>query len=85
MSGEIVSKKQEINVRVKKIFTDRTSIENTELIDTALFSDDLGIDSLDLFEILMEIEKEFQIHIPDEDAEKIHTVGSLIDYINKKY
>jgi acyl carrier protein len=84
MSKEFVSKKKPIDVSIKRIIIEKTGIEAPEITDAALFADDLGIDSLDLFEIMMQVEKEFDIKIPDEDAEKMRTVGSLIIYIKNK-
>lgn len=84
MSKEINSIKQPIDERIKQILIEKTGMQKNEIPDAALFADDLGIDSLDLFEILMEIEKQFDIKIPDEDAEKMHTVGSLISYVKNK-
>jgi len=69
---------------VKKIIVEKLGIDDCEIPDNALFKSDLGIDSLDLFEIFMAIEKELEIKIPDEDAENLTTVGSLISYIKSK-
>lgn len=76
--------KSEIDSRVKKIIIEKLGIDECEIPDNALFKSDLGIDSLDLYEIFMEIEKELEIKIPDEDAENLLTVGSLINYIKNK-
>ena len=76
--------KSEIDSRVKKIIIEKLGIDECEIPDNALFKNDLGIDSLDLYEIFMEIEKELEIKIPDEDAENLLTVGSLISYIKHK-
>lgn len=67
--------------RVKAIIVDKLTVDENEVTPTAEFSKDLGADSLDTVELIMEFEKEFGITIPDEDAEKISTVGDAIDYI----
>ena len=67
--------------KVKEIIVDKLGVEESELTDSASFTNDLGADSLDTVELIMEFEKEFNISIPDEDAEKISTVGDAIDYL----
>ena len=67
--------------KVKEIIVDKLGIEESELTDSASFTNDLGADSLDTVELIMEFEKEFNISIPDEDAEKISTVGDAIAYL----
>lgn len=67
--------------RVKDIIVDKLTVDEAEVTPAAEFSKDLGADSLDTVELIMEFEKEFGISIPDEDAEKIATVGDAIDYI----
>ena len=59
-------------------------VEREKLVDGASFIDDLGADSLDIVELVMEFEKEFNIDIPDEEAEKLRTVGDAIGYLNEK-
>lgn len=71
----------EIASRVKAIIVDKLSVDENEVTETAEFSKDLGADSLDTVELIMEFEKEFGITIPDEDAEKISTVGDAVNYI----
>lgn len=71
----------EIAQRVKAIIVDKLSVDENEVTETAEFSKDLGADSLDTVELIMEFEKEFGINIPDEEAEKITTVGDAIAYI----
>ena len=71
----------EVAERVKAIIVDKLSVEETEVTNEASFTNDLGADSLDTVELIMEFEKEFGITIPDEDAEKITTVGDAIAYI----
>lgn len=67
--------------RVKAIIVDKLGVEETEVTDTASFTNDLGADSLDTVELIMEFEKEFGISIPDDQAEKISTVGDAVAYI----
>lgn len=67
--------------RVKEIIVDKLTVDENEVTPAAEFSKDLGADSLDTVELIMEFEKEFNITIPDEDAEKISTVGDAIEYI----
>lgn len=71
----------EIAERVKAIIVEKLSVDEAEVNATAEFSKDLGADSLDTVELIMEFEKEFGITIPDEEAEKITTVGDAIAYI----
>tara|TARA_B100000029_G_scaffold489981_1_gene548427 strand:+ start:436 stop:672 length:237 start_codon:yes stop_codon:yes gene_type:complete len=67
--------------KVKEIIVDKLGVEESELTDSASFTNDLGADSLDTVELIMEFEKEFNVSIPDEDAEKISTVGDAILYL----
>ena len=69
--------------KVKNIIVDKLGVEESRIVPEASFLDDLGADSLDLVELIMEFEEEFDLEIPDEDAEGITTVVSAIDYINK--
>ena len=71
----------EVAERVKAIIVDKLSVEETEVTNEASFTNDLGADSLDTVELIMESEKEFGISIPDDQAEKITTVGDAIAYI----
>ena len=71
----------EIAEKVKNIIVDKLSVEESEVVPTASFTNDLGADSLDTVELIMEFEKEFGISIPDDQAEKITTVGDAIAYI----
>jgi acyl carrier protein len=69
--------------RVKKIIIEQLSVDKPEkVIPAANFIDDLGADSLDTVELVMALEEEFEIEIPDEEAEKITTVQAVVDYIN---
>ena len=71
----------EVAERVKAIIVDKLSVEETEVTNEASFTNDLGADSLDTVELIMEFEKEFGISIPDDQAEKFTTVGDAIAYI----
>ena len=71
----------EIESRVKAIIVDKLGVEESEVKNEASFTNDLGADSLDTVELIMELEKEFGISIPDNEAEKIQTVGDAISYI----
>lgn len=68
--------------KVKKIIAEKLSVELEEVVPEASFVDDLGADSLDLVELIMSMEEEFDVDISDEDAEKLVTVKDAIDYIN---
>jgi len=70
--------------RVKKIVADKLGIDESEITQEASFANDLGADSLDTVELIMEFEKEFDISIPDEEAEKIQTVGQAISYLESQ-
>ena len=71
----------DIEHRVKAIIVEKLTVDENEVTPEAGFSTDLGADSLDTVELIMEFEKVFGITIPDEDAEKISTVGDAIEYI----
>ena len=70
--------------RVRDIIEKELGVEREKLTDDASLIEDLGADSLDIVELVMEFEKEFNIDIPDEDAEKLRTVGDAIGYLNQK-
>ena len=70
--------------RVSKVIVDRLGVDESEVKLEASFRDDLGADSLDVVELVMELEDEFDMEISDEDAEKIATVGNAISYIESK-
>jgi len=72
-----------IEEKVKKIIVDQLGVEEAEVTAEAKFIDDLGADSLDTVELVMALEEEFGIEIPDEDAEKITRVKEAVDYIEK--
>ena len=71
----------EVASRVKAIIVDKLGVEESEVTNAASFTNDLGADSLDTVELIMEFEKEFSISIPDDQTEKIATVGDAISYI----
>ena len=71
----------EIANKVKSIIVDKLGVDEKEVTPTASFTNDLGADSLDTVELIMEFEKEFNIAIPDDQAEKIATVGDAVAYI----
>ena len=71
----------EIATRVTSIITDKLGVEESQVTPEASFTNDLGADSLDTIELIMELEKEFDLSIPDEEAEKIVTVGDAIAFI----
>ena len=71
----------DISSRVKAIIVDKLGVDESEVTNAASFTNDLGADSLDTVELIMEFEKEFNIAIPDDQAEKIATVGDAISYI----
>ena len=71
----------DISSRVTAIIVDKLGVDENEVVATASFTNDLGADSLDTVELIMEFEREFDIQIPDDQAEKIETVGQAIKYI----
>ena len=73
----------EIEEKVKQIIVDKLSVDEAEVKNEASFANDLGADSLDTVELIMEFEKEFKTSIPDDQAEKIATVGDAIAYIEE--
>ena len=73
----------DIEAKVKAIIVDKLSVDESEVKNEASFANDLGADSLDLVELIMEFEKEFGISIPDDKAETIQTVQDAINYINE--
>ena len=74
---------EEIVAKVKAIIVDKLGVEESEVTETANFTNDLGADSLDTVELIMEFEKEFNISIPDDKAETIQSVGDAITYIEE--
>lgn len=73
-----------IEERLKRIISDQIGADSSEVVPEANFIDDLGADSLDAIELVMSVEEEFGIEIPDEDAEKLFTVGDLVEYLKEK-
>lgn len=75
---------QSIEEKVRKIIVERLGVDETEVTLEASFTNDLGADSLDTVELIMELEKEFNISIPDEQAEQIQTVGDAVTYLDSQ-
>ena len=71
------------NTKVKAIIIDKLGVDESEVTNDASFTNDLGADSLDTVELIMELEKEFDIQIPDDEAEGIATVGDAISFVEK--
>ena len=71
----------EIAEKVKQIIIDKLGVDESEVTNEASFNNDLGADSLDTVELIMEFEKEFDVSIPDDQAEKIQTVGQAIEFL----
>jgi acyl carrier protein len=80
---KIILSMSDIATRVKAIIVDKLGVDENEVTPEASFTNDLGADSLDTVELIMEFEKEFNIAIPDDAAEKIGTVGDAIKYIEE--
>ena len=74
---------EEIFEKIKKIIVNQLGVADTAVTLEASFIDDLGADSLDIVELVMALEEEFDMEIPDEDAEKVVTVGDVVDYIKE--
>ncbi len=70
--------------KMKEIITEQLNLEGVEVTEASNFKDDLGADSLDLFELVMALEEEFGVEIPSEDLEKIATVGDVMNYMKEK-
>jgi len=70
--------------KIKQIIADQLGVKKEEVVENAKFVDDLGADSLDTVELVMALEEEFGVEIPDEDAEKLMTVGDALRYIEEK-
>ncbi len=73
----------DLSAKITTIIVDKLGVDEDDIIPEASFTNDLGADSLDTVELIMELEKEFDITIPDEDAENIVTVGDAISYVEK--
>jgi acyl carrier protein len=74
----------DIEARVKAIIVEKLGVDESDITHEASFTNDLGADSLDTVELIMEFEKEFDLTIPDEDAEQIATVGDAVTYVQGK-
>ena len=71
-------------MNIKQVIAEKLGLDESAIKDEASFIDDLGADSLDTVELILELEEKFEVEIPDEDAEELTTVGKLVNYINEQ-